>query len=52
MLPFAGYHCQYAGGWVADKTRYQLSVGPDEKAALSQILSNCPDSPIEITLVH
>ncbi|MET7944157.1 HNH endonuclease family protein [Streptomyces sp. NPDC005302] len=52
MPPFVGYHCRYAGDWVADKTRYQLSVDPDEKAALSQILSNCPDSPIEITLAR
>ncbi|WP_330285419.1 hypothetical protein [Streptomyces sp. NBC_00576] len=52
MPSFEGYHCRYAGGWVADNTRYQLSVAPDEKAALSQILSNCPDSPIEITLVR
>ncbi|MET7988722.1 HNH endonuclease family protein [Streptomyces sp. NPDC005281] len=52
LPPFAGYRCQYVTDWVADKTRYQLSVDPGEEAALSRTLSICPNEPIEVTLAR
>ena len=38
--------------WVADKTRYQLSVDPVEEAALAEALSRCPNEPITVTLAR
>ncbi|MFF4355176.1 hypothetical protein [Streptomyces sp. NPDC001530] len=43
---------QYVTDWVADKTRYQLSVDPSEEAALSETLSRCPNKPITVTLAR
>jgi hypothetical protein len=52
LPPAAGYRCQYASDWVADKTRYQLSVDPGEEAALTEALAGCPDVPITVTLAR
>lgn len=52
LPPFAGYRCQYATDWVADKTRYQLSIDPGEEAALSESLSRCPNESIQVTFAH
>ena len=51
-LPTAGYRCQYVTDWVADKTRYRLSVDASEEAALSETLSRCPNEPITVTLAR
>jgi hypothetical protein len=48
--PAQGYRCQYATDWVADKTRWGLTIDPTEHAA--QALSNCPDQPITVTLAR
>ncbi|MFF2128722.1 HNH endonuclease family protein [Streptomyces olivochromogenes] len=50
--PAQGYRCQYATDWVADKTRWGLTIDPTEHAALSEALSNCPDQPITVTLAR
>ena len=50
--PARGYRCQYATDWVADKTRWQLSIDATEKNTLTKILSDCPDVPIEVTLAR
>ncbi|WP_282797363.1 HNH endonuclease family protein [Streptomyces sp. CC224B] len=52
MPPAAGYHCEYATTWVTVKTRYQLSVDPAEAAALTGILSECPNRPIKVELAR
>ena len=52
LPPYEGYRCQYVTDWVADKTRYQLSVDPVEEAALSEALSRCPNEPIMVTLAR
>lgn len=52
LPPYEGYRCQYVADWVADKTRYQLSVDPTEEAALAENLSRCPDVPITVTLAQ
>ncbi|MFC5659736.1 HNH endonuclease family protein [Streptomyces nogalater] len=52
LPPAAGYHCQYATDWVADKTRWNLSIDTSEEAALSQTLSHCPNTPVTVTLAR
>ncbi|MGW1878793.1 HNH endonuclease family protein [Streptomyces sp. NPDC001975] len=52
LPPYAGYGCTYVTDWVADKTRYQLSVDPAEQAALAERLAGCPDQPITVTLAR
>ncbi|WP_308402689.1 HNH endonuclease family protein [Streptomyces sp. AC550_RSS872] len=50
--PAAGYRCTYATDWVTVKTRWQLAIDPVEQAALSDILSECPNNPIDVTLAR
>jgi hypothetical protein len=38
MPPYTGYWCQYVTDWVADKTRYLLSVDPAEQNVLAEQL--------------
>jgi hypothetical protein len=38
--------------WIADKTRWGLSIDPAEQAALSEVLNRCPDVPITVTLAR
>ncbi|MCL3998136.1 hypothetical protein [Streptomyces lavenduligriseus] len=52
LQPATGYRCQYATDWVADKNRWGLSIGSGEEAALAQILSHCPNTPITVTLAR
>ncbi|WP_307819827.1 HNH endonuclease family protein [Streptomyces sp. MC1] len=52
-LPLAvGYRCQYVTDWVADKTRWQLSVDATEQAALADVLSRCPDVVVMVQLAR
>ncbi|MGW3341343.1 HNH endonuclease family protein [Streptomyces sp. NPDC001009] len=48
----AGYRCQYVGDWVADKTRWGLSVDAGEKDALAAVLQACPDAPITVAFAR
>ncbi|MGW3312100.1 HNH endonuclease family protein [Streptomyces sp. NPDC001073] len=50
LPPYAGYRCQYVTDWIADKTRWGLSIDPAERDALTQQLSDCPDQPVTVTL--
>ncbi|CCK32961.1 putative secreted protein (plasmid) [Streptomyces davaonensis JCM 4913] len=50
--PADGYRCTYAITWVAVKTRWQHTIDPAEQAALAEILSACPNSPIEVVLAR
>jgi hypothetical protein len=52
LPPAAGYRCAYVTDWVADKTRWGLSIDTAERAALEQDLAACPDSPITVTLAR
>ncbi|WP_406358632.1 HNH endonuclease family protein [Streptomyces sp. NBC_00658] len=52
LPPAEGYRCQYATDWVADKTRWGLSIDSTEEAALSEALSRCPNAPVEVTLAR
>ncbi len=52
LPPAAGSRCQYVTDWVADKTRWDLSIDTSEEAALSQILSHCPNTPVTVTLAR
>ncbi|MER6221059.1 hypothetical protein ACWCYL_26280 [Streptomyces sp. 900105755] len=44
------YWCTYVTDWVADKTRYQLTVDPAEQTALAARLVACPDQPLTVVL--
>ncbi|MEU9157950.1 HNH endonuclease family protein [Streptomyces sp. NPDC048417] len=52
LPPYAGYWCTYVTNWVADKTRYQLTVDPAERTALAERLAACPDQSITVTLAR
>ncbi|MEV6938686.1 HNH endonuclease family protein [Streptomyces sp. NPDC051132] len=52
LPPAVGYRCQYVTDWIADKTRWTLSVDPSEEAALAQTLSRCPNTPVTVTLAR
>ncbi|MGW2779585.1 HNH endonuclease family protein [Streptomyces olivaceoviridis] len=49
LPPAVGYRCQYLTDWVATKMRWRLSVDADEKAAITEVLDQCPDVPVTIT---
>ncbi|MFF8479112.1 HNH endonuclease family protein [Streptomyces sp. NPDC015414] len=49
LPPAAGYRCQYVTDWIADKTRWNLSIDATEEAALTGELSRCPNVPITVT---
>ncbi|MEU1408390.1 HNH endonuclease family protein [Streptomyces sp. NPDC005728] len=52
LPPYTGYRCTYLTDWVADKTRYQLTIDPGEQAALAEGLASCPDQPITVVLAR
>ncbi|MEV7129635.1 HNH endonuclease family protein [Streptomyces sp. NPDC093260] len=52
LPPAAGYRCQYVTDWIADKTRWGLTVDATEHDVLADQLSRCPDAPITVTLAR
>ncbi|MGW1878758.1 GmrSD restriction endonuclease domain-containing protein [Streptomyces sp. NPDC001975] len=52
LPPYVTDWCTYVTDWVADKTRYQLTIDPAEQNALTERLAACPDQPITVTLAH
>ncbi|MGY5099461.1 HNH endonuclease family protein [Streptomyces sp. 900105245] len=52
LPPAAGYRCQYVTDWVADKTRWGLSIDAVEQTALIQELDGCPSAPITVALAR
>ncbi|MEV5646462.1 HNH endonuclease family protein [Streptomyces flaveolus] len=52
LPPAAGYRCQYVSDWVADKTRWALSIDAAEQAALAEELSHCADVPVTVVLAR
>ncbi|MFC9280175.1 HNH endonuclease family protein [Streptomyces collinus] len=49
LPPAAGYRCQYVTDWIADKTRWGLSIDTGEHRALTEELSHCLDVPVTVT---
>ncbi|MGW7645495.1 HNH endonuclease family protein [Streptomyces bobili] len=47
--PATGYRCTYATDWIAVKTRWGLAIDTTEHNALTSILADCPNIPIEVT---
>ncbi|MFE2046607.1 HNH endonuclease family protein [Streptomyces sp. NPDC059477] len=47
--PATGYRCTYATFWVVIKTRWQLAIDTAEQTALTDILSACPNTPVDVT---
>jgi hypothetical protein len=37
-----GFHCRYVSDWVVIKDRWDLAVDPDERAAIEDVLADCP----------
>ena len=52
LPPYTGYQCQYDTDWIADKTRWGLSIDALERDVLDQQLAGCPDEPITVTLAR
>ncbi|MER7179436.1 hypothetical protein ABT404_08115 [Streptomyces hyaluromycini] len=52
LPPYAGYRCTYVTTWIADRTRYHLSIAPAEQAALAERLAACPDQAITVALAR
>ena len=52
LPPFAGYQCRYDIDWIADKTRWGLSIDATERDALTRQLADCPDEPITVALAR
>ncbi|KUM77161.1 hypothetical protein AQI70_14025 [Streptomyces curacoi] len=50
--PAAGYRCTYATDWVAMKTRWGVAIDHAEQTALTSVLDECPNAPIEVTLAR
>ncbi|MFJ8637225.1 HNH endonuclease family protein [Streptomyces sp. NPDC093568] len=50
--PATNYRCAYAADWITVKTRWQLAIDPTEQSALTDILSSCPNHPVEVTLAR
>lgn len=49
LPPDAGARCRYVEEWTIAKSRYQLSVDPAEKDALTELANACPDDPLTYT---
>ncbi|MGI5372720.1 hypothetical protein ACQEV2_00300 [Streptomyces sp. CA-251387] len=45
-----GYRCTHATDWVSIRARRQLTVDPAEQTALTDILADCPNAVIKVTL--
>lgn len=43
------YRCQYVTDWIADKTRWGLSIDTAEETALTQTLAGCSNVPVTVT---
>ncbi|UFR07149.1 HNH endonuclease family protein [Streptomyces sp. Go40/10] len=52
LPPAVSYRCQYVTDWVADKTRWGLSIDTGEQDALATVLASCPNAPITVTLAR
>ncbi|MFI6567065.1 HNH endonuclease family protein [Streptomyces sp. NPDC050534] len=48
LPPATGYRCTYVTDWVADKTRWGLSVDAAEQSTLEGVLGDCPDVPVTV----
>ena len=49
LPPAVDYRCTYAADWIADKTRWGLTVDTTEQVVLADILTQCPDNIITVT---
>ncbi|MEU5047866.1 HNH endonuclease family protein [Streptomyces griseorubiginosus] len=52
MPPAGGYRCTYATDWITIKTRWNLTIDEAEQTALTNILNDCPNTPVEVTLAR
>ena len=41
LPPLQTYHCEYAARWWLIKAKYQLTIDPTERLAVTKILLNC-----------
>ena len=49
MPSYSGATCRYVNEWVADKTRWRLTVDTAEKTALTSLAASCPNTTITVT---
>jgi hypothetical protein len=52
MPSYAANQCRYINEWVADKTRWRLTVDTAEKAALTSWAASCPNTTITVTYAY
>lgn len=52
MPPRVAFWCTYAAHWIAVKVRWALRVDSAERAALRDILVNCPAPTVRVTIKH
>ncbi|OMI35062.1 putative secreted protein [Streptomyces sparsogenes DSM 40356] len=52
LPPAAGYRSTYVTDWIADRTRWSLTIDTPEQTALTEVLEQCPDTPITVTLAR
>ena len=52
MPSYASAQCRYINEWVADKTRWRLTVDTAEKTALTTWAASCPNSTITVTYAY
>jgi len=50
LPPAAVHRCQYATDWIADKTRWGLTIDTTEHDALAERPGRCPDPPVAVPL--
>jgi len=52
MPSYSSATCRYVNEWVADKTRWRLTVDSAEKSALTSLAAGCPNTTITVTYAY
>ncbi|HST82676.1 MAG TPA: HNH endonuclease family protein [Kineosporiaceae bacterium] len=52
MPSYSGATCRYVNDWVADKTRWRLTVDTAEKTALTSLAASCTNTTLTVTYAY
>jgi hypothetical protein len=50
LPPLSSALCPYIEAWIGTKVRWSLTVDPEEKQALEELLPQCPDSRLTVSV--